>query len=130
MRPYSIRLWGVSFCVSFCVLFCVSFCVLLFSVGNRPFSHDLNRKILSPSGFSWQNCTKILLAKEERLVYSGIRLQPTSLDELIRHTGYPVQKVLSILVSLELKGCIREVRKNDYVRTDLRITNGKISGDS
>ena len=77
-----------------------------------------------------QNYTKILLAKEENIVYSWIRLQPTSLDELVRQTRYPVQKVMSILVGLELKGCIREVRKNDYVRTDLRITNGKISGDS
>lgn len=85
---------------------------------------------LGVSGVPRQSGEKILLAKEENIVYSGIRLQPVSLEELVLKTGYPVQKVMSILVSLELKGCIREVRKNDYVRTDLRITNGKISGDS
>lgn len=74
--------------------------------------------------------TKILLAKDENIVYSWIRLQPVSLDGLIRSTGLPVWRILPVLVSLELKGCIREVRKNEYVRTDLRITNGKISGDS
>ncbi|MBS6397035.1 MAG: DNA-processing protein DprA [Clostridiales bacterium] len=71
---------------------------------------------------------KILLAKDENIVYSWIRLQPISLDELVHRTRFPVQQTLSILVGLELKGCIQEVRKNEYVRTDLRITNGEISG--
>ncbi len=62
--------------------------------------------------------SKILLAKEENIVYSWIRLQPVSLDEIVKNTKMPVQKVLSLLVGLELKGCIREIRKNDYVRTD------------
>lgn len=61
---------------------------------------------------------KILLAKDENIVYSWIRLQPVSLDEIVKNTKMPVQKVLSLLVGLELKGCIREIRKNDYVRTD------------
>ena len=61
---------------------------------------------------------KILLAKDENIVYSWIRLQPVSLDEIVKKTKMPVQKVLSLLVGLELKGCIREIRKNDYVRTD------------
>lgn len=61
---------------------------------------------------------KILLAKDENIVYSWIRLQPVSLDEIVKKTGMPVQKALSLLVGLELKGCIREIRKNDYVRTD------------
>ena len=33
--------------------------------------------------------TKILLAKEENIVYSWIRLQPASLEELVRRTGFP-----------------------------------------
>lgn len=41
-----------------------------------------------------------------------------SLDEIVKNTKMPVQKVLSLLVGLELKGCIKEIRKNDYVRTD------------
>ena len=61
---------------------------------------------------------KILLAKEENIVYSWIRLQPVSLEELVQKTGMSAGKVLGILVELELKGCIREIHKNDYVRTD------------
>lgn len=65
-----------------------------------------------------QNPAKILLAKEENIVYSWICLQPVSLEMLVQKTGMPAGKVLSILVSLELKGCIRQIQKNDYVRTD------------
>lgn len=82
------------------------------------------------TGAAGEKETKILLAKDENIVYSWIRLQPVSLEELVRKTGFPASKVLSALVGLELKGCIREVHKNDYVRTDLRITDGKIFGDS
>lgn len=77
-----------------------------------------------------KNLRKILLAKDENIVYSWIRLQPVTLEELVQKTGFPASKVMSILVGLELKGCIKEVQKNDYVRTDLRATNGKISGYS
>ena len=61
---------------------------------------------------------KILLAKEENIVYSWIRLQPVSLEELIQKTGFPPGTLRSLLVGLELKGCIRQIQKNDYVRTD------------
>ncbi len=62
--------------------------------------------------------SKILLAKEENIVYSWIRLQPVSLEELIEKTGFLPGKLLPILVGLQLKGCIREIQKNDYIRTD------------
>lgn len=85
-------------------------------------------EILGVSANCEKKQTKFLLANEENIVYSGIRLYPTSLDELVQTTGFLPHKALSALVSLELKGCVREVRKNEYVRTDLRITNGEISG--
>ncbi len=68
------------------------------------------------------------LAKEEDIVYSCIGPCPVCLDELVQKTHLPVQKIISVLVGLELKGCIREIQKNEYVRTDLRATNGEISG--
>ena len=71
---------------------------------------------------------KIVLEKNEDIVYSWIRLQPVSLEELVKKTGFGSREVLFALVGLELKGCIREMQKNQYVRTDLRITNGEISG--
>lgn len=73
---------------------------------------------------------KFILANEENIVYSVIRLQSASLEEIAAKTDIPVQKAASILAGLELKGCIREVHRNEYVRTDLRIDNGKVSGDS
>lgn len=69
-----------------------------------------------------------ILAKEENIVYSCIGPCPVFLDELVQKTHLPVQKTVSALVGLELKGCIREIQKNEYVRTDLRATNGEISG--
>lgn len=82
---------------------------------------DSPRTVLEALGISSgknKEPEKILLAKEENIVYSWIRLQPVSLEELVRKTKMPVQKVLRILVELELKGCIREIQKNDYIRTD------------
>ncbi len=75
-----------------------------------------------------EKSVKIVLEKNEDIVYSWIRLQPVSLEELVKKTGFGSREVLFALVGLELKGCIREMQKNQYVRTDLRITNGEISG--
>lgn len=82
---------------------------------------DSPRTILDALGiFGRQNREpeKILLAKDENIVYSWIRLQPISLEELVKKTGMPVRKVIQMLVELELKGYIREIQKNDYIRTD------------
>lgn len=75
-----------------------------------------------------EKSVKIVLEKNEDIVYSWIRLQPVSLEELVKKTGFGSREVLFALVGLELKGCIKEMQKNQYVRTDLRITNGEISG--
>ncbi len=73
---------------------------------------------------------EILLAKDENIVYSWIRLQPVPVEELVRRTGFSAQRLLPILVGLELKGLVREVQKAIYIRTDMGITDGKIFGDS
>ncbi len=73
---------------------------------------------------------QILLAKDENIVYSWIRLQPVPVEELVRKTGFSAQRLLPVLVGLELTGLIREVQKAIYIRTDMRITDGKIFGDS
>ena len=75
------------------------------------------------------NEKKILLAKDENIVYSLIRLQPVRLEELTENTGFSVQKMMTVLVGLQLKGCIREVQKNYYVRTNSRIIDGEVSSD-
>ncbi len=75
-----------------------------------------------------QKFVKNILAKDENIVYSWIRLQPVSLEKLVQRTGFSPAKVLPLLVGLELKGYIREAQKNNYVRTDLGNSDGKISG--
>ncbi|MCC8140921.1 MAG: hypothetical protein LIO67_11635, partial [Lachnospiraceae bacterium] len=72
---------------------------------------------------------KVILANDLNIVYSWLRLQPVSLEELVGKTGFSVSKTLAVLMGLELKGCIREVQKNHYVRTDLKFTDGEESGD-
>lgn len=92
---------------------------------------DSPRTILDALGISenlQRKQRKILLAKDENIVYSWIRLQPTSLEELVYRTGWSVKRVLPALMGLELKGCIREIQKNEYVRIGLRVTNGEVSG--
>jgi len=59
---------------------------------------------------------KILLAKDENFVYSFLRLQPKSLEELVVESGFPAAKLMPILVELQLKGCIKEVQRNLYIR--------------
>lgn len=46
--------------------------------------------------------------------------------ELVKKTGFPTTKVLQTLVLLQLGGHIREIRKNEYVRTDSRIIDGEV----
>ena len=62
-------------------------------------------------------------------MYSLIRLQPVRLEELTENTGFSVQKMMTVLVGLQLKGCIREVQKNYYVRTNSRIIDGEVFSD-
>ena len=60
--------------------------------------------------------TKNLLETPEKLVYSCLDLYPQNLEELIRKTTMPVSELLGILVSLELKGIVKEISKNYYVK--------------
>ena len=62
------------------------------------------------------NENKILLESEENIVYSCLDFEPKNLNQLCRMTGLSVQKMLDILVDLELRGYIGEVSKNYYVK--------------
>jgi DNA processing protein len=78
------------------------------------FLKELN--FIGESGDIQQNFQKILLEKEELLVYSCVDLRPKSIEELLQKTGLPVPKMLGILASLEQKGFINETFKNCYIR--------------
>ncbi len=59
---------------------------------------------------------KILLESEENLVYSCLRFQPKSINEILEEIQMTVPKLLDVLIGMELKGYIRETSKNYYVK--------------
>ena len=63
-----------------------------------------------------ENFTKLLLEKEESMVYSGLSLRPTSLEELLQATGFSMPKLTELLAGLQQRGFITETFKNYYIR--------------
>lgn len=60
--------------------------------------------------------TKKMLETEENMVYSSVGLYPKSIGELIDETKLSVTEIMRLLVGLELKGYIKEITKNHYIR--------------
>ena len=60
---------------------------------------------------------KLLLETSEELVYSCLGLQPQNLDYLFNVTKIPIQELLDVLMRLQLRGVVKEISKNYYVRT-------------
>ena len=59
---------------------------------------------------------KKVLESTENLVYSSVVLSPRSMGEIVEEVGILPQKVLETLVSLEMKGYIKDISKNYYIR--------------
>lgn len=59
---------------------------------------------------------KKILETDEKLVYSCIRVDPQPLEAIQRECELPIQEVTNLLVSLELKGYIRQISRNYYVK--------------
>ena len=62
---------------------------------------------------------KLSLEKSERLVYSCLDLSPKNLDELMAETAFSFLELVEILESLTRKGCILEVYKNYFIRSEI-----------
>ena len=60
---------------------------------------------------------KKCLENEEKLLYSRLTLYPKDISCLIEETGIKADVALRSLVSLQMKGIIKEVSRNYYVRT-------------
>ncbi len=56
------------------------------------------------------------LENDENVVYSCLGFFPKGISQLIEETGFRASVLMQSLISLELKGCIREVSKNHYIR--------------
>lgn len=59
---------------------------------------------------------KLLLETTEDLVYSCLDLQPRNLDYLFNVTKIPVAELVDVLMRLQLRGIVKEISKNYYVR--------------
>ena len=59
---------------------------------------------------------KIVLESTEKLVYSCLDFEPRSLNQLLEKTKLQISTLLDYLVKLQLKGYVREVSKNYYVK--------------
>ena len=64
--------------------------------------------------------SSIKLVPEEQHLFERIPLEPVSLDELIAQGSYSSSEMMSILLSLEIKGLIKQIPGLQYVRTSIR----------
>ena len=59
---------------------------------------------------------KKVLESTDDLVYSCVGLYPKNVDQIAQESRVEISKLMSILVTLELQGYIREITKNYYIR--------------
>ncbi len=59
---------------------------------------------------------KIILENKENMVYSGLDFQVRNIEWILQQFEMPIHELLGILLSLEMKGLIKEVSKNNYRR--------------
>ena len=57
-----------------------------------------------------------LLSSQERAVFDACSEVPARVDTLVEKTGKPISEMFDILLSLELKGLIRQVSGQQYIR--------------
>ncbi|GJL50556.1 DNA-processing protein DprA [Candidatus Nitrospira salsa] len=60
------------------------------------------------------------LDKQEEALYNRISFEPISLEELLSQAGCSPSDVMSVLLSLEMKGVIRQLAGSQYIRTSIR----------
>ncbi|MGH7164118.1 MAG: DNA-processing protein DprA [Nitrospiraceae bacterium] len=75
-----------------------------------PFQERLQRRPASRAG------AKPRLGTEEAAIYDLLSPGPTHIDDLIARTGLPAADVSSALLSIELKGLIRQLPGHSYIR--------------
>lgn len=59
---------------------------------------------------------RLVLSPEEKEIYSCIREDPVTVDDLLLRCNFPVSMLLEILVRLEIRGAIRKSPLSGYVR--------------
>ena len=59
---------------------------------------------------------KIVLERQEKIVYACLDLEPRHVEHLVLSTGIPQEELFQVLMRLEMKGYIRQPVKNYYVK--------------
>lgn len=78
---------------------------------------DLHMEKVNNDNFiNKKELTENSLAQSEKKVYSCLSLDPVYIDEIISKTGMSVSNTLSILLSLELRGLVKQTVKNYYTK--------------
>ncbi len=62
----------------------------------------------------------LTIGSDEQAIFNRISLEPVPLDELIAQGSYSSSEVMSILLSLEMKGLIKQIPGLQYVRATIR----------
>lgn len=57
---------------------------------------------------------EVMLETTEKIVYSYLSLEPIHLSEIVRISGLSVQKAMELLLSMELKGVVKNVGSHYY----------------
>ena len=60
--------------------------------------------------------TNILLDNEEKIIYDLIGLEQTSFDFIVSNTNLPINKLSSCLMMLEMRGIIKKLPGQKYIR--------------
>ena len=80
---------------------------VLESMGKYPKKSDNSKSIM-------QNA----LATEENMVYSCLSLQPQSLEQVCKKTKLSVSGAAEAIMLLQLKGLVKEIGRNRYIKTE------------
>ncbi len=57
------------------------------------------------------------LSREEKRIFSLLSLEPNHIDKIAKESDFKIPQVLSVLLSLELKGLVRQLSGKMFVRT-------------
>lgn len=77
---------------------------------------EFHMKLLGHTITNRNQKNKIVLERQEKIVYACLDLEPRHIEQLILMTNLPQDELMSALVRLEMVGYIRQPVKNYYVK--------------
>lgn len=57
---------------------------------------------------------EVMLETSEKIVYSYLGLEPIHISELVRMSGFSVQRTMELLIAMELKGLVKQISGQYY----------------